>query len=205
MKTVNLGCDLRRNIVLQKTWSQEQTCGLLPHLVNAESGLVLTVDPAIWPPVPRGEDFTHGDWPQLITIEDAFALQRLLPEPGAEVLMLSVARSNYRQAYRWWQGMIISQDIDDAQSEMIGFDVVDQYFTSALCNCGLGAEFRARPLPALQKSFRRDNSLLSEYESAEALASWCNENLNDHAPFSVILLSILSMPGVPEKPSAGCP
>jgi hypothetical protein len=165
-------------------WSRRQS-----YLIDTAVSKPLSVDTMVWASVFDGEH--NGDrwkcpempeeyelWP------DYEAMFRAIQIFGTEKLgcywgiALTVLPETAVTSI--WEKLGLLQGAPKSSWELIGYDVADEGFISALSNCGY---FEGETKPTAERLY--EHHLFSERSAAEEFRTLSNHRVSEHAPFFV--------------------
>lgn len=182
-----IGYDLRvaQSRSAEKMWSHARR---MEHLVSVAVDVPLSVDRAVWPsafdelvPVEamatrRDFDFEHKFCRCLDCVRFVLHGVNDRVRHTLEIVAVWTERPGGDTC------IATPQDYASVEWTLLGFDVADEFFTSALTNCGLGG--RLREEEGVSQMMNR-NCLFSEFRDAQGFLSVCDTLLPSHSPFSV--------------------
>lgn len=180
-----LGFQLRLLPSRIPSWDNERR---ITFLLREQVATPLSVDEAVWPILDDANERTRVflDPEEPINGLKLHALRReARPNAGSLVAITStpLVAAVVREKHRIAPLPRASENLKDLGFHRLGFDVADEYFYSALFNCGFGSE--KGDLAKRFGSILNEHGLFDFPGDATAYSERADARVRDHAPFRV--------------------
>lgn len=177
MNDITIGYDNREPLdLLVRQWNQNRRD---EHLINPLVTYPLSVDFYVWAPlVAHSSKLPCGLYTEY---------NRSLEDLGVPIA-ITVWDSRGKDYFAAiCEGLLSESRLDNWT--FLGYDIADQYFVSALSNCGVGEEDELTK----QKWVKcvNDWGLISEESEASEFRDWSDQRVREHAPFFVYGLYVV--------------
>lgn len=215
LKETLLGYDLRikPEYYLDDYWTYDKR---RESLIDPNLGWPISIDTSVWPSVFKYSGF-NGSYIFVNSMDHILNIEveplnvdhyKLCLWPNSSLMIKSaeekgqltkvvpvafsiVGEDQLIRADSFWSEISIIKEAKKLEKEynfdLIGLDVADREFTSALSNCGYKGKARGN-VEKEWKQHLNNYGLFSDYEHAASFALRSNDRINEHAPFFVYSL-----------------